>query len=656
MNQELVVKFAWRLQRFLVNIIYLIWRVTKYWIKFIWTVAVLFALTIASVLSALFWLGVACLGFYLFIPITMVILIIVAEVFSINPPGDKNILVFWAGVAYLFILIAIFKFKKVSWTRIFGIDWVGLKLISLTSIWDDNCYTKRFLIRLTDKIGYSQEINSNIKREDDDQDNENLIINKLWQALDSEIDDEKIKHIIEILEKYADKGNSDAQVKLSYLYLGKKARLGSLYLGKKNITENPDRAFYWASVAAKRNVSAGLFNLGLFYKEGIGTTIDYDLAYNSFILASKEYSSNEGKGKCFIELGDFSRYGLGRDINLDQALSYYNNAMKYGNKNARAKVYETQKLIDKKNNDPDFILEQAERLRRGLGTEKDVDSALPFYLKAANLGNVYSQTELAYFYLGNEGISADYPKAYYWATKASEKNPEAKYYLAVCYDFGLGVKENGPSALMCYLNFINANTSDSDYMSYIKAKSKYYVGCIYRDGKCGSIDMYKALEWFELARESGYEDAEQAANEVRESLERQNNKSSNELYKLIDCPSCRVNIRIPTPVPTAIIRCKACNVRLSIKQDNHGNIHVLLLNDTKQKGEQSSDMPMTLEDAARILGVSIHDDLSIIKNAWRTLRGQYHPDKLNQMGDKLKELAELESKKINKAYQILSNR
>ena len=456
---------------------------------------------------------------------------------------------------------------------------------------------------------------------------------------------ENIKRGIEIFENLANKGSLAAQVNLS-----------CIYASNNEVIRNPARAYFWASLAAKNNEPNGYFNLGNFYSKGVGTEVDYEKAYNSYLMASSIYTRNKDKGDCFIRLGNIVRHGLGRDINLEQALSLYNSALVYGNEEARIKVKETQEIIARQNSDPAFSLEQAERLRWGHGTDRNVLLAIPFYEQAARLGDSYSQTELAYFYMGNEGVACDYPKAYYWATKASGKSGEANYYLAFCYHYGYGVGENGPSALNCYMNFINANLPDSEYLKSLKARAKYQIGCLYRDGKCGAADHLRALEWFKLAQQAGYEGAEKAAKEVRDYLEQQKNKSNKESYKLISCPGCSVNIRIPAPVPTAIIRCKACNVRLSIKQDNHGNIHVLLLNDTKQKGEQSSDMPMTLEDAARILGVTIHDDLSIIKNAWRTLRGQYHPDKLNQMGDKLKELAEIESKKINKAYQMLSNR
>lgn len=597
------------------------------------------ALILYNIWFGVYWLGMASALFFVTFMACFVVLLIILKFFGYDlPKGDPNFLV---TMSFFIIALSIIPFvKKNTQTRVvYNRRWVANQLRAAAVI-----------IRPKEKAEANNTQQTNYTSHQAEPKNQNQpndaelfnIANKLTGDGETV---ENIKRGIEIFENLANKGLRAAQVNLS-----------CIYASNNEVIRNPGRAYFWASLAAKNNEPNGYFNLGNFYSKGVGTEVDYEKAYNSYLMASRIYTRNEDKGDCFIRLGNIVRQGLGRDINLEQALSLYNSALAYGNEEARIKVKETQEIIARQNSDPAFSLEQAERLRWGRGTDRNVFLAIPLYEKAARLGDSYSQTELAYFYMGNEGIACDYPKAYYWATKASGKTAEANYYLAVCYHYGYGVGENGPSALNCYMNFINGNVPDSEYLKRLKARAKYQIGCLHRDGKCGATDYLKALEWFELAQQAGCVEAEKAAKEVRDYLEQQKNKSNKESYKLISCPGCSVNIRIPTPVPTAIIRCKACNVRLSIKQDNHGNIHVLLLNDTKQKGEQSSDMPMTLEDAARILGVTIHDDLSIIKNAWRTLRGQYHPDKLNQMGDKLKELAEIESKKINKAYQILSNR
>lgn len=40
-----------------------------------------------------------------------------------------------------------------------------------------------------------------------------------------------------------------------------------------------------------------------------------------------------------------------------------------------------------------------------------------------------------------------------------------------------------------------------------------------------------------------------------------------------------------------------------------------------------------------------------IRRSYKTLMSQYHPDKVAELGDELKRLAERKSKEINSAYQ-----
>ena len=59
---------------------------------------------------------------------------------------------------------------------------------------------------------------------------------------------------------------------------------------------------------------------------------------------------------------------------------------------------------------------------------------------------------------------------------------------------------------------------------------------------------------------------------------------------------------------------------------------------------------------ARILGLEGKVTIAQIKNAWRKKQKEYHPDKVANLGEKLKVVAEKESKEINEAYKYLMDK
>lgn len=56
-----------------------------------------------------------------------------------------------------------------------------------------------------------------------------------------------------------------------------------------------------------------------------------------------------------------------------------------------------------------------------------------------------------------------------------------------------------------------------------------------------------------------------------------------------------------------------------------------------------------------VLGVSPQSTPDEIKQAYRRLAGQYHPDKVSHLGEEFKQLAEKRFKEIQDAYQELSS-
>jgi len=69
-------------------------------------------------------------------------------------------------------------------------------------------------------------------------------------------------------------------------------------------------------------------------------------------------------------------------------------------------------------------------------------------------------------------------------------------------------------------------------------------------------------------------------------------------------------------------------------------------------GEASAEEAVTLSNWFRILDVGEHASREQIRAAYKRKISQYHPDKVNQMGQEIRELAGRKSQQINAAYEL----
>lgn len=84
----------------------------------------------------------------------------------------------------------------------------------------------------------------------------------------------------------------------------------------------------------------------------------------------------------------------------------------------------------------------------------------------------------------------------------------------------------------------------------------------------------------------------------------------------------------------------------------------------RQRREQESQQrakqpPRTVKDTrhhAGVLGVDENSPFDSIQKKYRVLAMQYHPDKIDQSGPKLRELAKQEMQEINEAYEFFKKR
>ena len=318
-------------------------------------------------------------------------------------------------------------------------------------------------------------------------------------GLGTEADGEKA---MDYYRKAADRGNSYAMINVGYLYefgngsvkqdldkayewyknsadLGNPeamTHLGDLYYNGKYGTKNdlPDfnMARYWYEEALKKGSISAYYYLGMMYEMGLGVDLDYDKAYEYYIL-----SSDYGYSVATCEIGYLFDCGYIKDNSGESgdvvALNWYKKAADAGNATAM-------------NNIGAMYEERGE-----------YETAEKWYLYAAVNNNIRSMLNLAWiYYYGSVTGEADYESAFNWFKKAANLgDTESLAQMASMYLYGRGVTQNYEKALECYNTLIESgNATALDY---------YFVGYMYRKGLGVLPDFDEAIKYFEKASNMG---------------------------------------------------------------------------------------------------------------------------------------------------------
>lgn len=112
------------------------------------------------------------------------------------------------------------------------------------------------------------------------------------------------------------------------------------------------------------------------------------------------------------------------------------------------------------------------------------------------------------------------------------------------------------------------------------------------------------------------------------------------------CRTCQTSLRVEVRSGRASFTCPRCKSPFETEYSN-GIFQVQWAVGESVEQEMSEDV------ARRMLGVGQDADFAAIKAAWREACKQYHPDKHQNLPDRLKKAAEQEMKRINEAFQLL---
>jgi TPR repeat protein len=340
-------------------------------------------------------------------------------------------------------------------------------------------------------------------------------------------------------------------------------------------------------------------------------------------------------------------------------------------------LVKTKQVIKDNNYWANFYFKRAQRFRYADGVKKNPEYAIKLYQVSANLGHLQSQVCLSYL-LPFYKLSANHKEeAFAWALKASElKHPAALFNLGIMYKNGLGTQVDYIKAF----DAIDKAISNGFYKIEKSGEAYFQLGIMHKQGLGTEINYKKAIKWLTKAKNAHFRLADSALKEtyllnsecqhnkqdekVTKSHQNKNknwysyytsrinieNEQNNQPTRLLNCPSCEQSLYLPKRFPKGKVRCAKCHYKFRIKMDIHGNYQIFCLPDNHEK---ELNLPKSRNEARDVLSIMTHDSATQIKRAYKAKMRDYHPDRVNNLGVKLKKLAEHESKRINAAYVLL---
>ncbi|MDE6088841.1 MAG: sel1 repeat family protein, partial [Oscillospiraceae bacterium] len=143
---------------------------------------------------------------------------------------------------------------------------------------------------------------------------------------------------------------------------------------------------------------------------------------------------------------------------------------------------------------PNNAYELEEQAKRFDNEEKHEES-FKIRLKAADMENVISISNLGWHYQYGYGVEQDYEKAFSYYKKAADMgNAWAQNKTGIFYNNGYGCEENEAMAFSYFMKAAEQEESEAEY----------WVGMCYKNSWGVSEDYEKAYSWFLKAHKNGY--------------------------------------------------------------------------------------------------------------------------------------------------------
>ncbi len=294
--------------------------------------------------------------------------------------------------------------------------------------------------------------------------------------------------------------------------------LGLMYERGEGVEKDLQMAVYWLKKAANQNLDIAQFNLACLYenelKDSNNASIWFHRAANNghncaqtilgwLYMTGKYVNKNEftalrwfreavkQNGECVRDacyfLGELYSFAEKIDRDLDSAIYWYGKSADLGSEEAKKKIEYYEVKYGRECSQLGHYYEQ----------KQNYDKALYWLKKSAGTGNVAAMRNIGKYYYYGYGIAIDYNKAFEWYGKAAKAGDWfGQSMVGYMYDVGQGSVRKDQKLAM-YWNRKAALNRYPSTMAMRNMAINYYNG--YYDGKKKIQSYSDAFEWYHRA-------------------------------------------------------------------------------------------------------------------------------------------------------------
>ena len=260
--------------------------------------------------------------------------------------------------------------------------------------------------------------------------------------------------------------------------------IGLMYAEGRGIPKNPAAAVTWLRKAAEGGDAVAQYNLALIYERGNGTPKDEKESIRWLTAAAEQ-----NVVPALLDLGNFYMHPTAAAVaDVDRAIPYYKKAAELGSARAQAilgTIY-----------------------AKGLRGQPDFEQSVKWFRMAADQGEREGECGLAIRYALGQGVPVDLQEARRLFTAAADQGQrEAQYDLAIMCEEGKG----GPADRALAEHYFQLAAEQGG------SRAQFRLGRLLASNAASRSDRVSAYKWLMLAQDSVKESAA-TLNDLKKSM------------------------------------------------------------------------------------------------------------------------------------------